>query len=155
MKKTLLVLSAVLGFASAAGAVSPEVHVSYGGYNQMDACDNHDGWHNLNTSWGSLNAGVDFDVIGNLSIGPSYTFSSTTTKGGSLHSKISYHAIMINAKYDYWRNSIVTLYAHAGMGAIISHMQPNGSPSYNKGYCAYQISPIGARGHRQKACYVR
>ena len=76
-------------------------------------------------------------------VGPSYTFSSTTTKGPE-SSKIAYHAIMINGRYDYFANRIVTLYAHAGIGAEISHLQPRGGDAYNKGYFAYQISPLGA-----------
>ncbi len=144
MKKFLFALLAVITIGLTASAIKPEITLSYGGYNQMDAFDNHDGWGNVNTSWGSLNAGVNFAVTDNLSFGPSYTFSSTTTKGGAFHSKIAYHAIMMNANYTYYRNSIVNLYGHVGIGSVISHMQPLGENSYNKAYFGMQVSPVGA-----------
>ncbi|MDE5634038.1 MAG: hypothetical protein K2I51_05180, partial [Muribaculaceae bacterium] len=75
---------------------------------------------------------------------PSYTFSSTTTKGEH-HSSIAYHAIMLNGRYHYYRNSIVTLYGHVGLGAEISHMMPRHDDAYNKTYFAYQFSPLGAQ----------
>ena len=71
MKKYLLALLAVITIGLTASAVKPEITLSYGGYNQMDACDNHDGWGNVNTSWGSLNAGINFPVTRNFSFGPS------------------------------------------------------------------------------------
>ena len=111
----------------------------------MDATDMHDGWDGVNTAWGGLTVGVNFRVTPRLWVGPTYTFSSTTTKGGSHHSNIAYHVIMLNGRYTYYRNSIVDLYAHAAVGADISHMQPRGGDAYNKGYFAFQISPLGAQ----------
>lgn len=144
MKKILISLLAVVAFAINANAQRADLSVSYGGYTQMDASDMHDGWHKVNNAWGAINAGVNFQVAPKLRIGPSYSFSSTTTKGPE-NSKIAYHVIMLNGRYDYYRNSIVTVYAHAGVGAEISHMQPRGGDSYNKSYFAFQISPVGAQ----------
>lgn len=144
MKRFFFALLTVMGISAAAMAAGPEISVSYGGYNQMDACDNHDGWHGVNNSWGSLNLGVNFPVTRNFTVGPSYTFSSTTTKGKH-HSNIAYHAIMLNGYYTYFRNSIVDLYGHLGAGAVISHLQPHGDDAYNKGYFAMQLSPLGAK----------
>lgn len=146
MKKIfcLLVVAAMGICGSVSSKAETSVYVSYGGYTQMDACDNHDGWDGVNTAWGAVNAGVDFRVMPKLRIGPSYTFSSTSTKGGHAASHIAYHAILLNLKYDYYRNSIVTVYAHGGLGVEISHMQPKGYDSYNKTYFAGQISPLGA-----------
>jgi len=143
MKRTLLTLAAAAAVAIGASAQSTQLYVSYGGYTQMDATDCHDGWHHVNTAWGALNAGVDFRVMPKLRIGPSYTFSSCSTKG-EYHSNIAYHAILLNVKYDYYRNSIVRLYAHGGLGAVISHMMPKHDDAYNKSYFAYQIVPVGA-----------
>lgn len=145
MKKYLFTLIAFLGIAVGAQAQKAEIFFSYGGYTQMDACDMHDGWHSVNTAWGAVNAGVSFNVAPKFWIGPSYTFSSCTTKGGPDHSSIAYHAIMLNGRYDYYRNSIVTLYAHLGLGAEISHLMPKWSDSYNKAYFAFQASPLGAQ----------
>lgn len=146
MKKYLLTLVSVVVLICCAQKANAEtsLYVSYGGYTQMDACDNHDGWGGVNTAWGALNAGIDFSVMKNLRIGPSYTFSSCSTKGGPDASHIAYHAILLNAKYDYYRNSIVTLYAHGALGCVISHLQPKHHDSYNKAYFAGQISPLGA-----------
>ncbi len=141
MKKFLLAIVAVLGIGMAAAAQT-DISVSYGGYTQMDACDNHDNWPGVNTAWGALNAGVNFHVAPNLWIGPSYTFSSTTQKGSD-SGKIAYHAILLNGKYYYYSNSILRVYAHLGIGAVISHLQPYFGDSYNKGYFAMQISPVG------------
>ena len=144
MKKILISLLAVVAFAINANAQRADLSVSYGGYTQMDASNMHDGWHGVNNAWGALNAGVNFQVTPKLRVGPSYSFSSTTTKGPE-SSKIAYHVVMLNGRYDYYRNSIVTVYAHAGVGAEISHMQPRGGDSYNKSYFAFQISPVGAQ----------
>ena len=51
---------------------------------------------------------------------------------------------MLNVKIQYYQKSIVKLYSHAGAGAVISHMMPKFGDSYNKGYFAGQISPLGA-----------
>lgn len=138
---TALCLASVIGVA----AQKAEITASYGAYTQMDATDMKDGWHHVNTAWGALNLGANFRVTRNIWVGPSYTFSSTTTKGGPEHSSIAYHAIMMNGRYHYYRNSIVTLYAKLGLGVEISHMQPRHDDSYNKAYCAFQIVPVGAQ----------
>lgn len=119
--------------------------VSYGAYTQMDATDMHDGWHHVNNAWGALNVGLNFRVLPKIWLGPSYTFSSTTTKGEPEHSNIAYHAIMLNGRYHYYKNSIVTMYAKLGIGVEFSYMQPRGGDNYTKSYCAFQIVPIGAQ----------
>lgn len=144
MKKFLLSLIAIVAIALTSSAQKVELQLGYGGYTQMDAMDMHDGWGGVNTAWGAVTMGVNFRVTPRLWIGPSYSFSSTITKGGKHHSNIAYHVIMLNMRYTYYRNSIVDLYAHLGLGADISHMQPRGADSYNKGYCAFQIVPLGA-----------
>lgn len=145
MKKFLLTLVAVMGIAFAGAAQRVELTASYGGYTQMDATDMHDDWDGVNTAWGAATFGINFQVTRNLWIGPSYTFSSTTTKGGHHHSNIAYHVIMLNGRYTYYRNSIVNLYAHLGLGADISHMQPYKGDAYNRGYFAFHIAPLGAQ----------
>ncbi len=139
----ILLLASCTGMAQAQKA---EINLSYGAYTQMDATDMKDGWKGVNTAWGSLTAGVNFRVNSKIWIGPSYTFSSTTTKGGPEHSNIAYHAIMLNGRYHYYSNSIVKLYAKLGLGVEISYMQPKwDDDNYSKAYCAFQIVPIGAQ----------
>ncbi|MCM1005561.1 MAG: porin family protein [Prevotella sp.] len=147
MKNTLLgaVMLAALAVPATASAQKAEVQIGYGGYTQMDATDMKDGWHGVNTAWGAVTAGVNFKVAPKFWIGPSYSFSSATTKGGPEHSNVAYHVIMLNARYEYWRNSIVKLYAHVGLGADISYMQPKYGDNYSKGYFAFQVSPLGAQ----------
>lgn len=145
MKRLLLAFAAIAGMTLGLNAKSGwDLSVGYGGYTQMDATDMHDDWHGVNTAWGALTVGLNYHINNKLSVGPSYTFSSTTTKGGHNHSNIAYHVIMLNLRYNYYRAGIFNIYAHGGLGADISHMQPKGGDSYNKGYFAFQISPIGA-----------
>lgn len=152
MKKLLLAL-----FVAAFGAISAsaqDVYISYGAYTQMDATNCHKGFSDVNKAWGSVNIGLYIPVAKNVSVGPSYSYSSAFTPGRdytfeglgtySLKSQVGYHTLMLNVKVDYYRNSIVKLYAHAGVGAVISHMMPKQGESFNKGYFAGQISPIGA-----------
>lgn len=143
-KKVLLALA--LGVASVFGASAQktELTLSYGAYTQMDGSDMHDGWHHVNNAWGALNAGLNFRITPKIWVGPSYTFSSTSTKGGPECSHIAYHAIMMNGRYHYYKNSIVSLYAKLGIGVEFSYMQPYEEDNYTKSYCAFQIVPIGA-----------
>lgn len=144
-KKLLFCCAIAAASATMANAQKAEITASYGAYTQMDASNMHDGWGGVNTAWGALNLGANFKVAPNIWVGPSYTFSSTTTHGGPDHSSIAYHAIMMNGRYGYYQNSIVKLYAKLGLGVEISHMQPRGFDSYNKTYCAFQIVPVGAQ----------
>lgn len=155
MKKILLALMVLVTASIAAGA--QEVAISYGAYTQMDAMNCHRGFSDVNTAWGSVNISLYIPVAKGIKIGPSYSYSSAFTPAAdyviddfpelgvySLKSKVGYHTLMLNCKADYYKNSIVKLYGHAGVGAVISHMMPKGKSSYNKGYFAFQINPIGA-----------
>ncbi len=142
MKKLFLALIAIFGIAAVASAQKIELQLGYGGYTQMDACDMHDGGGKVNNAWGALTAGVNFKVAPKLWIGPSYTFSSSSFKQSDVD--LYYHVIMLNGRYEYWRNNIVTLYGHLGMGVDITHISYDNKTA-NKGYFAFQISPIGAQ----------
>lgn len=142
MKKLIIALVAAVGMTFGAQAQKMNISASYGGYTLMDAADYHDGWHGVNNAWGALNLGFNVKVLPKFWIGPSYTFSSTTTKGPE-SSNIAYHAIMLNGRYDYYSNRLLTVYGHLGVGAEISHMQPRHDDAYNKTYFAFQLSPVG------------
>lgn len=142
MKKLILTLVALLSLGISANAQKANFTFGYGGYTLMDACDYHDGAGKVNTAWGALNVGVNFKVLPNFWIGPSYTFSSTTAKHSDVD--VYYHVIMLNGRYDYYRNGLVTLYAHVGLGADITHISYPHDDASNKGYFAYHIAPIGA-----------
>lgn len=149
MKKLLLGLVAIIAIAFGANAQRAQLQIGYGGYTMMDCCDMHDGG-DVNTAWGAVTAGVNFKVMPKFYLGASYTFSSSDYKGHD-NGNIYYHVIMLNARYDYWRNSIVTLYGHLGLGVDISHMTWHGH-SKNKGYFAVQASPVGAEVGLSRTC---
>lgn len=151
MKKLFLAIVAVLGFATAASAQT-DITVSYGGYTQMDAMDCHDGGTDVNTAWGALNVGVNFNVAPKLYIGPSYTFSSTSRKHID-DNKFFYHGILLNGRYEYYRNSIVSVSGHAGVGTVIMHQTFN-DISKNKAYFAFQVSPVHAYVNLTPRCGI-
>lgn len=144
MKKLLLLLVVAVAAIFTTQAQKAEVYFGYGGYTQMDATDMHDGWGGVNNAWGAVTMGVNFKVAPKFWVGPSYTISSCTTKGGEYHSSILYNVVMLNGRYQYWSNRVVRLYGHLGLGVEISHMKPKGFDSYNKTYFAFQASPLGA-----------
>ncbi len=141
MKKVLLSLLAVAGMAATASALTPEISIGYGGYTQMDATDMHGGYGPVNNAWGALTAGVYLPVAPKVDAGVSYTFSSSSFKHSN--SSLYYHAIMVNGRYQYYKNSIVKLYAKLGVGVDITHFAADGIS--NKSYFAYQVTPVGAK----------
>ncbi len=141
MKKYLISLIAVVAFALSASS-QVQLQLGYGGYTQMDATDMHDGGPSINNAWGALTAGVNVKVAPKFYLGGSYTFSSASRKHID-DSSAYYHVLMLNGRYEYWKNSIVKLYGHLGMGVDISHMT-YGDYSDNKAYFAFQVSPLGA-----------
>lgn len=141
MKRLILALAAVALLATGAKAQSPEIQIGYGGYTMMDGCDMAPG-PKANVAWGAVTAGLNFKVMPNFYMGATYTFSSSDYKHFD-EGNIYYNVIMFNGRYDYWRNSLVTLYAHAGLGVDITHAS-DGDWSETKAYFACQISPLGA-----------
>lgn len=149
MKKFFAVMVAIAAIAFAGHSQKPELQIGYGGYTMMDCCDMHDGG-SVNTAWGALTAGINFRVAPKIKLGASYTFSSASYKHAD-NVNIYYHVIMLNGMYDYYRNSIVTLYGHVGIGVDISHMTA-GDYSKNKGYFAMQLTPLGAEVGLSRSC---
>jgi len=141
MKKLLLIMCAALGISFGAQAQKAQLQIGYGGYTQMDCTDMHD-YGSVNNSWGALTAGVNFKIAPKIYLGATYTFSSASYKQSD-DANAYYHVIMLNGRYDYWRNNIVTLYGHLGVGIDITHMA-SGDWSKNKTYFAFQASPLGA-----------
>lgn len=144
MKKALLLtLMAVLGIAVSSNAQSAQFRLGYGGYTQMDCTDMHNGGGDVNNAWGAVTAAANFRVLPKMYLGASYTFSSSSRKGHH-HQNLYYHTFMANAYYDYYRNSIVKLYSHLGIGVDVTHMTYADNFSMNKAYFAFQASPLGA-----------
>lgn len=121
-----------------------EIAVSYGGYTASDTGGYYqDDWKGVKTAWGALTASLYVPVAKKFSIGPSYTFSSAVTKGGSNHSSLFYHTILFNGKYNYFQKGILTLYGHLGLGVEITQFDPKWDDNYTEAYFGYQVSPIG------------
>lgn len=142
MKKILLLFCAIFAISAGASAQKVQVQVGYGGYTQMDGCDMHGGYGPVDNAWGALTAAVNFQVSNNLWLGGSYTFSSTSYKHDD-DGHAYYHVVMLNGRYDYYRSGFLKLYGHLGIGCDITHI---GFPNFSKdkGYFAFQVSPIGA-----------
>lgn len=143
MKKKYLLSFLTAGAVALSASSQVQLHLGYGGYTQMDATDMHDGGPAINNAWGALTAGVSTRVAPKFDLGASYTFSSASRKHVD-NSSVYYHVIMANGRYEYWRNSIVKLYGHLGVGVDISHLT-YGDDSENKAYFAFQVSPLGAQ----------
>ncbi len=141
MKIILLIMCAVLGMAFGAQAQRAQFQIGYGGYTQMDASDMHPGG-DVDNAWGALTAGVNFKVLPSFYLGATYTFSSASYKHHD-DARAYYHVIMLNGRYDYYRNRIVTLYGHLGLGVDITHAASD-DYSKDKTYFAFQASPLGA-----------
>lgn len=134
-------MCAVMGLAFVANAQRPQLQLGYGGFTQMD-CSNMHGGTPVNNAWGAMTAGLNLKVSPQLLMGMTYTYSSASYKnlpGANAY----YHVLMFNGSYYYYSNSIVRLYAHAGIGVDITHMA-YGDWSRDKSYVAFQASPLGA-----------
>lgn len=149
MKRVLLSLIAVIAIAVGASAQKIELQAGYGGYTMMDCCDMHDGG-NANTAWGAFTTGVYFKVLPKFKLGGTYTISTSSYKHAH-DTNIYYHVFMLNGQYQYWRNSIVNLYMHVGIGVDVTHMTA-GDYSKNKCYFAMQASPLGAEVNLSRSC---
>ena len=157
MKK--IVIALWLAAATGLWSYAQQISVGYGGYTQMDAINCHHGFSKVDCAWGALNASIYLPLSSCVKLGASYTFSSASTPDAiaeatpdvgvrasddARRGKVAYHVVMLNTKVEWWHGKVVTLYTHTGVGAIISHMQPPFVKDYNKGYFAFQISPLGA-----------
>lgn len=141
-KRIIVALVALASIVTAATAQKAQLQLSYGGYTQMDVVDMHDGGGRVNTAWGAITAGGWLQLSSGFSIGASYSFSSTKFTNSPDHNAY-YHVILFNTRYTYWRNNMVTLYSHVGIGCEITHVK-HYDYKENFGYFAYQTSPIGA-----------
>lgn len=134
-----LALALVAGAVTTAQAQKADLRLGYGGYTQMDGGDYGPG--KANTAWGAVTAELDFNIAPKFKLGPSYTFSSAGLKHSDGNKY--YHAILLNGRYQYFRNSIVRLSAHVGMGVLITHTTWH-DESDTKGDFGFHVSPLSA-----------
>lgn len=144
MKKLLLAALVAIASIMPAAAANFELFAGYGGYTQMDATHMQAGVKGVRTSWGAVNLGANFKIVPKVWIGPSYTLSTSSTKG-SHNTDLAYHALMCNVRYEFFSNSMVTLYSKAAVGVEITNVNPFIGSNFTRTYCAFQVSPIGAQ----------
>lgn len=147
MKKIALLIIAVVAGISSAMARDTEVSVSYGAMpamHNLGAYRNH--WQDLD-GWGSVNATIDHKFAPNLWIGLSYTYSSadSNTAWDGRYGKVTWHGLMANLRYEWYHRSLLTLYSHVGIGALVEYYSPSWEDSYNRTNMAFQVSPVGAQ----------
>lgn len=137
--RILLVAAIAVGCATAANAQKADLRIGYGGYTQMDGGNYAEA--KTKTAWGALTAEVDFKVAPKFRLGPSYTFSSAGYK--HFDGTAYYHVILLNTRYEYFRNNIVKLSGHLGLGVIITH-NSSGDYSETEGHFGFHVSPLSA-----------
>ncbi|MDE7411129.1 MAG: hypothetical protein K2M94_03730 [Paramuribaculum sp.] len=144
--KKLMLLSAVLLSALSVSAQRTQVSASYGASSAMYHMGAYShNWHDVN-GWGAVNFTVDHKFIPNLWLGLSYTYSSGSSNNavGNHYGEVTWHALMVNARYEWYSRGPLKLYSHAGVGALVQYYTPSWSPSYNRSSFAFQVSPVGA-----------
>lgn len=148
LPKTLLSAACMLALASiSANARDTEVSVSYGAVPAMAHIDAYNaGWNDI-TPWGSASFTIDHRFASPLWLGLSYTFSSASGDHVSARGAgdITWHGLMVNARYEWARRGPVTLYSHAAVGVLVTYYSPSWRDSYNTNRFAFQANPIGAQ----------
>lgn len=144
MKKLFLLLAAVVCTVAAWGQRT-QVSASYGASPAMYHGAYSHGWNDVN-GWGDVNFTIDHKFIPRLWLGLSYTYSSGSSNHavGKQYGEITWHGLMVNARYEWLTRPFFTLYSHAGLGALVQYYNPSWADTYNRSSFAYQISPIGA-----------
>lgn len=147
MKKIfVLLVTAVIGIMSAS-ARDTEISASYGAMPAMKSLgvySNH--WNNLDY-WGAVNFTIDHKFAPGLWIGLGYTYSSADSDNAvdGRYGKVYWHGLMANVRYEWYNRSILTLYSHVGVGALVEYYSPSWEDSYNHTNMAFQVSPVGVQ----------
>lgn len=123
-----------------------EVGFSYGAMPAMKNIDAYNGGWDGISPWGAVSMTIDHRFASRLKAGLSYTLSTASTDhtgviGGG---DITWHALMVNARYDWMEKGRWRLYSHAGAGVLITYFSPSWRDSYNTTRFAFQASPLGA-----------
>lgn len=120
--------------------------VSYGSLPAMrfiPAYHNH--WERMNP-WGDVAISIDHRFAKGFWMGFSYTVSSASSNkvDSAGDGSITWHSLMLHARYEYWRSGRWKLYSSIGVGVLISYIQPEDVPTFNRTQFAFQVSPVGA-----------
>lgn len=123
-----------------------EISVSYGAVPAMGHIDSYNGgWNNVKP-WGSVSFTVDHR-FGPVWVGMSYTYSSASgdhvVRQGD--GDLTWHGLMVNARYEWLRRRNVRFYSHVGVGCLITYFSPSWEDSYNRTRAAFQAMPLGVQ----------
>ena len=124
-----------------------EVSVSYGGAPAMRWMKVYSDHWNKVSPWGAVAVSLDHRFASRLWLGMSYSISSSSTNDASEGRKgdVTWHSLMVHGRYIYTATGRWQLYGSAGVGVIISYMQPSWQPTYNRTHFAFQAVPLGAQ----------
>ena len=160
MKTRIIILFAVL--AASIGALraqdddgydglylgSPtEISVSYGGLPAMRWMKVYaDHWQNINP-WGVVAVSIDHRFATRFWAGMSYTLSSGSSGRASegRQGSVTWHSLMMHGRLVYGWSGRWQFYGEAGVGVIISYLQPSWAPTYNRTHFAFQAAPVGVQ----------
>lgn len=122
-----------------------EVSVSYGAVPAMyhiKAMADH--WDGLQDKWGTVSVTIDHKFADRLWAGLSYTFSTASAEHATAKrpGDLTWHALMLNGRYEWYKNGALTLYSHAAIGVLVIYCSPEVRESYNVEHMAFQASPI-------------
>lgn len=147
MKKIfIIVVTVVIGIMSAS-ARDTEISASYGAMPAMKSLGvYHNDWNGLDY-WGAVNFTIDHKFAPCLWIGLGYTYSSADSDNAvdGRYGKVYWHGLMANVRYEWYHRSLLTLYSHVGVGALVEYYSPSWEDSYNRTNMAFQVSPVGVQ----------
>ena len=148
MKRIMLVVLIAITMAGVSQARDTEISVSYGAFPAMDHMSVYsDSWNGMDHSWGTASFTIDHRFASRLWVGLSYTFSSASSSDvkGGLGGDVTWHGLLVNARYEWFNRSSLTLYSHGGVGVVVSYLSPQWEPSYNECRFGFQVSPVGVQ----------
>lgn len=143
-----LAMLAAVAAPSGASARDTEISVGYGAESAMEhipAYSNH--WNGMNHSWGTFSFTIDHRFAPKLWIGMGYTISSSSADNAwqQYGGDVTWHGLLVNARYEWYSRGGLTLYSHLGVGVLIAYMSPQWEPGYNSTRFGFQVSPVGVQ----------
>lgn len=147
MKKLLLIILIVFSSTCAASARDTEISLGYGALPAMKSLGVYHGhWKGIDT-WGAFNASIDHRFAPSLWVGLNYTYSSGQSHHAvdNRYGEVTWHGLMVNARYEWLTSGRWTLFSHVGVGVLVEYYSPSWEESWNRTNMAFQLSPIGAQ----------
>lgn len=146
MKRFVMTLLAGVCCVAMTWARDTEVSASYGAAPAMcHIASMHNHWDGMDNCWGTVNFTIDHRFLPHLWVGMGYTFSTadSDTASEGRYGKVTWHGLMVNARYEWLSRPKMRLYSHVGVGALVAYYSPSWEDSYNSNRFAFQVMPIG------------